>query len=63
MANPYQQQVFQRKLIYVALVVVTGPIGGVMVFARLQRTPRAVLVPQRSPQPDRGSTAPPPDPA
>src|SRR5262245_8784136 len=49
--------------LYVALVIVTGPIGGVMVFARLQRTPRAVLVPQRAPQPDPGSTVPPPDPA
>ena len=49
--------------LYVALVIVTGPIGGLMVFARLQRTPRAVLVPQRSPQAGPGSSAPPPDPA
>ena len=34
---------------YVALVVVTGPIGGVLVFARLKQTPRAALVPPRPP--------------
>jgi hypothetical protein len=34
---------------YVVLVVVTGPIGGVLVFARIKRTPREVLVPPRSP--------------
>jgi hypothetical protein len=33
---------------YVALVVLTGPIGGVLVFARIRRTPREVLVPPRS---------------
>lgn len=38
---------------YTALVVITGPIGGVLVFARLRRTPRAVLVPPRSPAPGR----------
>jgi hypothetical protein len=49
--------------VYVGVVIVTGPIGGLMVFARLQRTPRAVLVPQRPPQAGRRSSAPPPDPA
>ena len=34
---------------YAALVVVTGPIGGVLVFVRIRRTPREVLVPPRSP--------------
>lgn len=34
---------------YVVLVVVTGPVGGVLVFARIKRTPREVLVPPRSP--------------
>ena len=38
---------------YVALVVVTGPIGGVLVFARLRQTPRAALVPRPSPAGDR----------
>ena len=33
---------------YVALVVLTGPIGGILVFARIRRTPRDVLVPPRS---------------
>jgi hypothetical protein len=33
---------------YVALVVITGPIGGVLVFARIKRTPREVLVPPRA---------------
>ena len=32
---------------YVALVVLTGPIGGVLVFTRIRRTPREVLVPPR----------------
>jgi peptidoglycan/LPS O-acetylase OafA/YrhL len=32
---------------YTALVVLTGPIGGVLVFARIRRTPREVLVPPR----------------
>jgi hypothetical protein len=49
--------------LYVAIVIVTGPVGGLMVFSRLQRTPRAVLVPPRSPQPDPGSVVPPPGPA
>jgi hypothetical protein len=30
---------------YTALVVLTGPIGGVLVFIRIRRTPREVLVP------------------
>jgi hypothetical protein len=34
---------------YVVLAVVTGPIGGVLVFTRLRRTPRAALAPPRSP--------------
>jgi hypothetical protein len=34
---------------YVALVVVTGPVGGVLVFARLKQTPRAALVLPPSP--------------
>jgi hypothetical protein len=34
---------------YAALVVVTGPVGGVLVFARLKQTPRAALVPPRPP--------------
>lgn len=33
---------------YTALVVLTGPIGGVLVFMRIRRTPRDVLVPPRS---------------
>jgi Domain of unknown function (DUF3817) len=33
---------------YTALVVLTGPIGGVLVFTRIRRTPREVLVPPRS---------------
>ena len=49
--------------LYTALVIVTGPIGGVMVFARLKRTPRAELVPHRTPPPGRESTVPPHDPA
>lgn len=32
---------------YTVLVVVTGPIGGLLVFARIKRTPREVLVPPR----------------
>jgi hypothetical protein len=32
---------------YCALVIVTGPIGGLLVFTRIRRTPRAVLVPPR----------------
>lgn len=38
---------------YTALVVVTGPVGGVLVWWRLRTTPRAVLVPHRSPSGDR----------
>jgi len=34
---------------YTALVIVTGPVGGVLVWWRLRTTPRAVLVPPRSP--------------
>ena len=49
--------------LYVALVVVTGPIGGLMVFARLQRTPRAELVRQPSPQGGPQPSVPPPGPA
>jgi Domain of unknown function (DUF3817) len=37
---------------YTALVVITGPIGGVLVWWRLRTTPRAVFVPQRSPSAD-----------
>jgi len=36
---------------YVALVVVTGPVGGVLVWARLRRTPRAELAAPR-PRPE-----------
>ncbi|HXY92624.1 MAG TPA: DUF3817 domain-containing protein [Acidimicrobiia bacterium] len=32
---------------YTVLVVVTGPIGGIMVFTRIKRTPRELLVPPR----------------
>ncbi len=32
---------------YVVLVVVTGPVGGVLVWARLRRTPRAELAAPR----------------
>ncbi len=39
--------------VYTALVVVTGPIGGVLVWWRLRTTPRAALVPHRSPAADR----------
>ena len=38
---------------YTALVVLTGPIGGVLVFIRIRRTPRAALVPPRSHAGDR----------
>jgi hypothetical protein len=38
---------------YTALVIVTGPIGGVMVWWRLRRTPREALVPRPSPAGDR----------
>jgi Domain of unknown function (DUF3817) len=38
---------------YTALVVLTGPIGGVLVWWRLRRTPRAALVPHASPSADR----------
>jgi hypothetical protein len=38
---------------YTAVVVVTGPIGGVMVWWRLRRTPREALVPRPSPAGDR----------
>ena len=30
---------------YTALVVLTGPIGGILVFIRIRRTPRELLVP------------------
>jgi hypothetical protein len=33
---------------YTALVILTGPIGGVLVWWRLHRTPRALLVPRAS---------------
>lgn len=38
---------------YTVLVVVTGPVGGVMVWWRLRSTPREQLVPHASPQADR----------
>src|SRR3954470_13915007 len=38
---------------YTALVVVTGPIGGVLVWWRLRQTPREALVPRPSPAADR----------
>jgi hypothetical protein len=38
---------------YTALVVLTGPIGGVLVFIRIRRTPREALVPPRSHAGDR----------
>jgi hypothetical protein len=38
---------------YTVLVVVTGPIGGVLVWWRLRQTPRELLVPHPSPSPDR----------
>jgi hypothetical protein len=34
---------------YTALVILTGPIGGLLVFIRIRRTPREVLVPPRAP--------------
>ena len=34
---------------YTALVILTGPIGGILVFIRIRRTPREVLVPPREP--------------
>jgi hypothetical protein len=33
---------------YTALVILTGPIGGILVFIRIRRTPREVLVPPPS---------------
>jgi hypothetical protein len=38
---------------YTILVVVTGPIGGVLVWWRLRNTPREALVPHVSPPADR----------
>jgi hypothetical protein len=38
---------------YTALVVLTGPIGGVLVWWRLHQTPRELLVPRPSPPADR----------
>ena len=38
---------------YTVLVVVTGPIGGVLVWWRLRHTPREALVPHASPRADR----------
>lgn len=38
---------------YVVLVVVTGPVGGILVWWRLRTTPRERLVPQPSPPADR----------
>jgi hypothetical protein len=38
---------------YTALVVHTGPVGGELVWWRLQRTPREQLVPHASPPADR----------
>ena len=38
---------------YTALVILTGPIGGVMVWWRLRTTPRELLVPGPSPPADR----------
>jgi uncharacterized protein DUF3817 len=37
---------------YTVLVVVTGPVGGILVWWRLRTTPRAALVPRRSPVAD-----------
>jgi hypothetical protein len=34
---------------YTALVVLTGPVGGILVFTRIRRTPREVLVRPRPP--------------
>ncbi len=33
---------------YTALVILTGPIGGILVFIRIRRTPREMLVPRQS---------------
>ena len=33
---------------YNALVILTGPIGGILVFIRIRRTPRELLVPPQS---------------
>ncbi len=49
--------------IYTAVVIVTGPIGGIMVFARLRRTPREHLVRPPSHPAGRAPVSPPPDPA
>lgn len=49
--------------LYTAVVIVTGPIGGVMVFARLRRTPREQLVRRPSQPAGRAPAASPPDPA
>jgi hypothetical protein len=38
---------------YTALVVLTGPVGGVLVWWRLRQTPRELLVPHASPSTDR----------
>jgi hypothetical protein len=38
---------------YTVLVIVTGPIGGIMVWWRLRTTPREELVPRTSPAPSR----------
>jgi hypothetical protein len=35
---------------YTAVVILTGPIGGVMVWWRLRRTPREALVHPRPPE-------------
>ena len=48
--------------LYTTVVVVTGPIGGIMVWVRLRRTPRAVLVPAPSREEGRSSSVPPTDP-
>lgn len=45
--------------LYTAVVVVTGPIGGLMVFTRLRRTPRDELVRPRLPRGDQRSSSPP----
>jgi hypothetical protein len=37
---------------YTVLVIVTGPVGGVLVWWRLRTTPRAALVPRQSPAAD-----------
>ena len=48
--------------LFTGVVVVTGPIGGVMVFTRLRRTPREQLVRRPSPTAGRSPAASPPDP-